>query len=582
MIHRLFITLAALLAVSANYASAQQVPNREATGDTRSIIRNIRVEIRDIFDDPSAGWLYQTANDLKVSTKEHVVRRELLFKEGEAFDEFLVEESERALRSLPFLREVDIVAIPDGNYVDVVVTVQDTWTLYPQASFVTGGGSGTTSIGLTEQNILGYGKRIELLYADDEGREKIEGVYDDQRLFGTKQQLLLGHFERSDGYRNINLIGRPFRSLVERSAWQITTDFSDTVGRLFEASDERFIYRVRHEEVAGRYIIARGDPEKLLHRYALGYEHTFDYFSEADEEDYVDADVDPNSVVQDPALLADDRKFSGPFIAYQSIAPDFISLNYVDRFERIQDFNLGNQFSFKVRYAGDVFGSDKDTFLFSGSDALGHRFSPTAFARGEFAIGTRSSRGGFDNTIARGELKYYNVLGSKYVDNIFLGKHTFAAAMFLDYGESLDRDREFLLGASDGLRGYKNRTFTGDKLFLLNLEQRIHWIDDLFRLISIGTVAFVDVGGTTDNALGNVFTDELYGDFGIGLRLGFPRASGSGIVRLDVAFPWRDGPDGSQRFEPRIYISTGQLFNAKLRSESSGPEQITVDAGIDR
>ncbi len=548
------------------------------------IIREIRLEIRDIFEGPTLGGFYNTANNLKISTKEEVVRRELLFQEGDPLDQFLIEESERALRKLPFLRQVSItpIAVEGGKSVDVLVSVQDTWTLIPQFSFSTGTGNNKTEVGFIETDFLGYGKRAELYYADDEGREKIEGVWEDQRLFGTAQRLLLGNFYRSDGYRSVFYYGRPFRSLTEKDSWHFNGDFADTVGRLFENGDERFIYRDRHQEVEARYTIAAGEPDVLLHRLGFGYEFLSDDFSQADEDDYEDVDVDPDSVSKDPTLLADDRRFSGPVLAYNRVEPDFISINYIDRFERVEDFNLGNDFSEKIQFAGKAFDSLRDTLLLSLSDSDGTRLSPTSFLRGEVGVGTRLDHEGFNNTLLRGEAKYYYVLGAKYLGDVFIGKHTLVASFAADYGDDLDKDREFLLGADNGLRGYKSRTFTGDKRAILNLEDRFHLVDDVFKLISLGGAFFIDAGGVTNDQFGEVFSDSLYSDFGFGFRIGFPRSSGGSVARLDIAFPLREGPDGSDKFEPRIVFTTGPPFRAKLRSETVGAENANVTVGLDR
>ena len=60
-----------------------------------------------------------------------------------------------------------------------------------------------------------------------------------------------------------------------------------------------------------------------------------------------------------------------------------------------------------------------------------------------------------------------------------------------------------------------------------------------------------------------------------------PAASGTRVLRVDIALPLRDGPDGSDRYEPRIIFSGGQLFSGFLRSERVGGERATVDVGFD-
>jgi hemolysin activation/secretion protein len=138
------------------------------------------------------------------------------------------------------------------------------------------------------------------------------------------------------------------------------------------------------------------------------------------------------------------------------------------------------------------------------------------------------------------------------------------------------------LGSDNYLRGYEMNTFEGDKRMALNFEERAHIADDIFQLVSLGTAVFVDVGGATRDALSAIVTDDLYGDVGFGLRFCFPRASGGGIVRMDVAFPLRDGPDGSNAWDPRIVFAAGQLFGARLRSEIVGAENASSGIGFDR
>ncbi len=173
-------------------------------------------------------------------------------------------------------------------------------------------------------------------------------------------------------------------------------------------------------------------------------------------------------------------------------------------------------------------------------------------------------------------------MGDLFVGERFLGRHTFASQFFIDFGENLDRDRQLLLGADNALRGYEINTFEGDKRIVLNLEERSHIADDVFQLVSLGTAVFADIGGASRQALGTIMTDDLYGDVGVGLRFCFPRASGGGIARIDLALPVRDGPDGSDAWSPRVVFAAGQLFGARLRSETIGPENASLGIGFDR
>lgn len=546
-------------------------------------IREIKILVDDVFEDPGTNRFYKAANALKINTKESVVRRELLFKEGDTFDSFLIKESERNLRSQKFLRKIEIVPVDAGNnQVDVTVRTQDTWTLIPSISYSSGAGSNDKSIGISESNIGGFGKRAELLIADESNRRTIEGVYEDPRVAGSSLRMVIADFYRTDGNRAQFLVSDPFRTLLDKTSWSIDGDVSDTVGKLWENGDERYIYRQETHNFAGRHTWAFGNPEQSLRRYSLGYDYQETTFQQATLQDYDDVDLNPDKVSNDPTQLAANRRFSGPQVGYESLHPRFISMDYIDRFDRTDDYDIGDNFTATSTFASKELGSLYDALILNLNRSAGSKFSNTAFIRGELGFSSRFASSQMENTLLRAESKYYNVLGPLYAKNLFLGKHTLAFGYALDYGRNLDRDREFLLGADNGLRGYDARTFTGDKRLLLNLEDRVHIAEDVFKLVSFGAAAFVDVGGTTNGPFGNILGDELYGDAGIGLRFAFPRSSGGRILRMDIAVPFRDGPDGSHGYEFRLLFGGGQVFSSRLQSEIVGPENANVEVGTDK
>lgn len=543
-------------------------------------IRSIQINLKDIFDNDT-GAFYRSANAIKVNTREYVIRQEIIVKEGDDFDEFAVRESERNLRTLRYLRNVTIDEKFDGNFVDLTVNAEDTWTLLPKVNFSSGSGNNSRSFGVAESNLLGFGKRAEVLYSIEDNRTTLEGVWNDPRVWGTKTELLLGYFDRSDGKRSVFEYGLPYRTLVDKNSWSFDIDDSDAIGRLYQFGDERFIFRQERAVYGARYNFAKGDPESHVQRFGIGYNFIEDRFKQADASDFDDLDLDPATVSNDPTMVPENRRFSGPEFDYASIVPDYISMNYIDRFDRVQDYNLGGESHLTMMFAPESLGSVENTLLLDGNRTFGERFGPGSFGRGEFGFSTRRSSSSFDNTLLRGEANYYNVLGVLKYGDMYLGKHTLAAGIYTDWGLDLDRDREFLIGADTGLRGYEARTFTGDKRLVLNLEERAHFADDILELVSVGGAAFIDAGGATVDSYGHLFDEDLYADAGIGLRLGFPRSSGGKVARIDFAVPMRDSGDGND-FTVRILFTGGQIFSSQLRSELLGARGANVEVGADR
>lgn len=530
-------------------------------------VRSIQIEVRDVFDKPDDHLLFELANSLKASTREWVIRQELLFREGDVYDEFLIQESERNLRGLNFLRQATIVPLFDGNSVDIIVTVQDTWTLFPQFSFASGTGTNKTSIGLADSNLFGLGKRLEVLLADDEGREKIEFVWRDRRFFGRRRNFDLGVFKRTDGYKVEANFGRPFRSLKDPLSWAIGGSSTDLVDKLYYAGKERYIYRNRHHDFDIGATRSWEKADQQFERLSLGYSFDSSSFKQADAKDYSDVDVDPNEIDQDPRLLPQDRTFSGPYVAWQYLEADYISLNYLNRFERIEDFSLGRDFFAKLGIAGELLGSDYDALLADVSCIDGYKFAGREFVRGELFSRVRYSRHGFEQSLTGGQAGYYNVFGPQFISGVYVGRYAFVLGSLFDVGYNTDRDFEYLLGASNGLRGYEDRTFSGDYRALVSAEGRVHFIDELWQILSVGGAVFADIGGVSEDSMSSLLVRELHSDIGVGLRVGFPRTSGGSVLRIDLAFPTRSGPDGSDAFEPRLIITTGQLFTPRLPRE---------------
>jgi hypothetical protein len=95
----------------------------------------------------------------------------------------------------------------------------------------------------------------------------------------------------------------------------------------------------------------------------------------------------------------------------------------------------------------------------------------------------------------------------------------------------------------------------------------------------VGGALFFDVGGATDENLGRLFSDRLYPDAGVGFRIAFPRSTGSQVLRIDLAFPMRDSPDGSG-IQLRVSVGGGQAFDSRLPSETVGAENANELVGF--
>ncbi|MDC0161221.1 hypothetical protein OAJ07_07210, partial [Gemmatimonadales bacterium] len=103
------------------YAQADTVrvdPARQVC-DT-GVITGIEVIRGAVFDPDSTdigvvAWAYRLMDVLHIRTQESFIRREVLFEEGDCYDAFLAQESERLLESYGFLTEARVTSKLDGT-----------------------------------------------------------------------------------------------------------------------------------------------------------------------------------------------------------------------------------------------------------------------------------------------------------------------------------------------------------------------------------------------------------------------------------------------------------------------------------
>ncbi|MCP4583946.1 MAG: hypothetical protein GY839_20225, partial [candidate division Zixibacteria bacterium] len=124
-------------------------------------VRNIDIIRLNVFDNQTehdGNFIYRLGNKFHVITKEHVIRRELLFGLGDSFDKENLDQSIRNIRALPFIGEVLFDINQAGaDSIDIKITTEDLWTTIFGVSSEGGGGLYKLSVYADEKNIAGLG-----------------------------------------------------------------------------------------------------------------------------------------------------------------------------------------------------------------------------------------------------------------------------------------------------------------------------------------------------------------------------------------------------------------------------------------
>jgi hypothetical protein len=469
--------------------------------------------------------LYRWANKVHVLTREQVIKDILLFAEGQPFVGRLLDESARALRARGFIAEA---TVEPGSYdaatnsVDVNVHVRDSWSLALDLKLNRTGGQTEWGIGLSDENLLGTGKKLEIAYESEIDRDQWLLGYSDGNVFGSRVQLGALFSNANDGHRRELAVERPFFSLDTR--WSVGGAFHDEerVDTMYDLGEEidEFGHEIEALRVQGGW--SRGLVGRRAQRWLFGLaseEHTFR----------------PSPDLPVPLLLPPDRKLVYPWLGWQWIQDDYREMTELNDMGRTEDISLGTNVFASVGFAKRRFGSDRDATLYVVSAAKGWEpGGPGSLLQLRSGAQTRDEDVGNQNTQV-----YFS--GHYYLRN--LGRHLLSVSLDALATDELDPEIQVLLGGDNGLRGYPIRYQAGESRAILNVEQRFFTDFYPWRLIRVGWAVFADVGrvgGRDPRASEPLGT--LY-NVGAGLRLSSPRASGRNVLHVDLAFPLKRQPD---------------------------------------
>ncbi len=501
------------------------MPSDAELEERGAVIGEIHFNIADIFNelDPRENKaLYRLANRLHIKTRESAIRAQMLFKTGDRYSARLIAETERALRRLDFLHDATIHVIAyDGQRVDLLVQTRDVWTLQPGFSFERKGGENETSVELEEENLLGYGKGVNVEWSKDVQRTAVLLQYRDPNVLWSHWGAQLSYSINDDGrLRHINL-ERPFVSLDSRwSAGGTAFDFSRVDPR-YDLGD--IVDEFRHDESFAeiRGGISNGLEDGWTRRWLAGFRYDDNRFA-----------IEPGRTP--PAVLPPDRKLVYPWVGIALIEDEYRTTQNLDQIGRLEDLYFGTSFSLQLGLASQSLGSDRDAAIVTAGARTALPFNDKHLMFVDAAIDGRLESGDIADGTVRGAARYYWRWHQK---------GAFFALVSGEASEALDPEDQIQLGGDTGLRGYPLRYQTGTSRALLTVEQRLYTEWFPFRLFYVGGAVFFDVGRTWGRGEVGEESRGWLKDAGLGLRLGNARGAFGSVLHFDVAFPLDRTPD---------------------------------------
>lgn len=527
-----------LLLVAAAAARAQDAPLAPTpTAATAGRIARIEVIPGDVFDlAKEDNPLYRVANFLHIETRPHVVRRLLLFEEGDPYDPAVLAETERELRAQPAFRAASVTSKrrPDGDW-DVVVRTEDKWSIRFGAGVGLVGGVGKARLDVGDSNLLGLGKVVRFAVIERTDRSIVRGEYFDPDIMGTRHQLALTAATGDLGTQFFGSMGLPFISREAPYAYELealreTSDIEYFDEGEVDATIERELDRI---ELAGALGFG---PRESVKRLALEVAFERASYAAPEGDDPFSIRWPRNRDTIDVVLVPSLDRFGR-----------FEKLERLDAYEFVEDVAVGWEISARLGEQTRIDSRGERAEALAGAGATwSHR--PT----GDQIIvvdALWSMRHDGDRPQAYSLEAFYH-----HYARLGMWQTLAWNVDFIMVEEREDLTPQLTLGEDNGLRGYEARRFAGKRRLRANLEDRIFTPIELLSF-HLGFVVFADAGLVWSDGE-RPRLDDVKPAVGFGFRVFSPELLKRTALRLDIAFPLdpEDGPGVSVSF------TAGQVF----------------------
>jgi hypothetical protein len=500
------------------------------------IIASVEVVPLDVFEprDVLPQWL----NVFHVTTREAVIRREVLLHAGEPYRQALVDDTVRNLRRLPGLPQLSLVIVmatvgSDANHVNLVVITKDVWSLRLNWNVLaTPGGIEQFAMQPSETNFLGTHQIVAATFVLEPSAYTIGAGYTVPRL-GTSRVAMqaaanvmvnrtTGNLEGTYGQL---VAGQPLFSGKTEWAWDSNVQWQDVVNRRYENAQlvyyfdkdtqEAIPFQWRSRAFLASYAVTRSFGWDINHDFTLAvtmnpavYRVNFPTASAKTIADFERAYVP----------VSDTRV--GPSIQYHTYEMRFLRVIDFDTLALQEDYRLGHDVLLRVFPSPRALGSSRDVISLYGAAQY-----TWGLRDGLFRVSVVSDVQPQTDRIADAYL-----LPTAHLVTPSIGE---LGRIVLD-GTLTWRWRNYLnitdsLGGDDRLRGFPTSFFVGQNVLRYNVEFRTRPLE-IFSM-ELGGVAFFDAGDAWGPS-----RFVPYQDVGVGVRALIPWLDRT-VFRVDLGFP---------------------------------------------
>lgn len=520
------------------------------------LIERIEIVTLDVFDerDPVPDFF----NVFHVTSRKYVIRRELLFEEGQRYDSRKIAESARNLRDLQQLSLVLIVPVraSQPDRVRVLVITKDVWSLRLNSNFEIADGEVTRLLlQPAEENLFGTHTTIAGLFVLNPDTYSLGGLFINRRVVGSRiQSAVSGNiiFNRDSGDPEGSFgsfsYGQPLYSVDTKWAWktlivwrnEITRLFIGTTLRTYDAdvtpADDQIPYVYDSERWFGSYGLTRSFGSRFKNDISVGVELERKKFGPRELEGVDPAAAEEFRRTQIP--VTDTRP--SPFVEARAYQTDYVHVLDFNTLGLQEDYRLGHEAIVRLYPAFKDVASTRN--VLGTFAALGYTLPlGDGLARVLGSSTVELSTPSETDALAQGSLRVVTprlVLGRFVYDGAVANRH-----------QNYFNER-FALGGSTRLRGYPPLRFIGKDYVVQNVEFRTRPVEILSA--QLGAAVFHDLGDAFDG----FERAELKQSAGFGVRALFPQAERI-VFRVDWGFPLTPG---FNTFPGSLFATFGQAF----------------------
>jgi hypothetical protein len=463
-------------------------------------IRKIVIQRLNIFgvdiNNPAASnpkKIENLLNKTHFNTNENIIRKNLLFSEGEKISPLLLSDNERILRQLPYIGDARIIVLPvSDEEADIIVFTKDVYSLGASYTY---NGLKRGSASVFDKNILGMGHEFGLEIPFDNTLPNSPG-------FGVHYiaDNIARSFINLKGYYQYGLGVKTFGFDLTRKLVSSTTKYAGGISiKMMYTSEDLDIlpvpvplrYNLQDYWLSRSFLINKESVSRII----IGARYT------------------NNNVFDHPVILPESfynlQKYK-LFLGSAALSVQkYTKTNLIYSYGRTEDIPYGALFNITT---GREYNEFKQRTYFGGE---------ASFGRSNKALGYFYTYAGFATYLNKNRTEQGVMsLGMRYFSNLInLGNAKIRNFIYLSYTKGFGRySNENLRFISDnGFSGFKNDSVTGTQRLTVRLESVIFSPVNLygFRFAFFGYTDFSFLSGTKE-MLGNGYT---LSSIGVGIRI---------------------------------------------------------------